>query len=95
MYIASVNVGNRDIINTDTDVNIKFDRADVNTITNEMTRAAIGVLCLQIPVVGPIVAVYINERIDQIARESGPNGCVLEVTIRNGTELRVFSVHAE
>jgi hypothetical protein len=95
MHIVSVNVSNTNIINTDTDVNIKFDRAEIDTITNEVTRLAIGALCLQIPVVGPIVAVYVNERIDQIARESGPNGCVLEITIRNGTELRVFSVHAE
>ncbi|MGO0628705.1 hypothetical protein ACTORR_01325 [Pseudomonas sp. SAR267] len=94
MEVKSVDVSTRGIPpHEDTDIVIALDSADVGTLKNDAVRAALAAfLTANIPVVGIVVAAYVEQRIDQIIAGSGPNGCLVGVTIRDGVDLHVFTV---
>ncbi len=77
----------------DSDIEFSLDKAEVNTLNSDATRAAISAfLVANAGPLGVILAVYVNERINQIVGASGPEGSYVKTTIRDGTSLHVFQV---
>jgi hypothetical protein len=67
-----------------------LDPQEVATLSHPTTRSTIAAAAAT---VNPIVAVYIDQRIQQIQNGANANGALIKATIVNGNYLREFISH--
>jgi|APLak6261663543_1056040.scaffolds.fasta_scaffold00213_1 hypothetical protein len=92
--VTHVDISTRGIFppHQDTDIGINLDRLEVDELTQSSTQAVItAVLVANGGPYGAIAAQFFLSRIGEIQANKGPAGTHIELTIRDGTQLHVFS----
>jgi hypothetical protein len=69
--------------NVDCDYWVDLDTQEVNTLSSPATRAAVAARVATLaPPATAILAVYIDQRIQQVQSHAGPNGAHIQITTR-------------
>ena len=77
----------------DCDFVVLLDRQEVNTLSSPATRALIAAKVTALaPPATAVLAIYIDQRIQQVQNHAGPNGARVQITLRNGQNLHLFDV---
>ena len=80
--------------NTDVDYEFTLDRAEVNTLASDTTKASLfAFYTATLGPLGPLAAQYVNDRIADVKAKAGPKGAWVKMTIRNGNQLKVWDVY--
>jgi hypothetical protein len=95
MDVTHIDVSTRGILppHQDTDIGVNLDAQEVNLLGQDTTKATItAYLIAHGGPLGAIAAQFIIERIGEVQANKGPGGTHIELTIRDGTQLHVFSL---
>ncbi|QEK93994.1 hypothetical protein E2544_20145 [Achromobacter insolitus] len=80
----------------DTDFEFTLNQPEVETLASDAMKATLLAVCTgALGLLGPVAAQYIISHIDDVKRNSGPNGAYVKMTIRDGTQLHVWEVYAQ